>query len=139
MLTNEELEKVFGVPVIAHIVLLDPNKLYGFASCSDLLGCDKMRQGWQYTVGGFSYLYGYRCGEFASWELTSGDCCGDDPDAFYNGVFFEINEQKQPVGIIMRGKMDTVMANLSGQYNSIVILDLTSVEKDTYEPFEWEI
>lgn len=139
MLTNTELEKVFGVPVINHIVLLDANKLYGFASCSDLLGSGKMRDGCQYMIGGFSYLYGYRCGEFASWELTCRDFTGDDPDAFYNGVFFEINEQKQPVGIIMRGKMDTVMANLSGQIDSMTIINLTSVEKDTYGAFEWEI
>lgn len=138
MLTDEELEKVFGVPVINDIVMLDSNKLYGFASCSDLLGSDKMRQGWQCIVGGFLYLYGYRCGEFASWELTSSDCTGDDPDAFYNSIFFEINEEKQPTGIIMRAKMDIMMTYLSNN-NGDIMRDLPNIEKDTYEPFVWEI
>ena len=145
---NEQLEKYFGFP-IKEKVEIDSNKIYGYASCSNLI------PEWRCQIGGFLKVKTYYTTEISYLELIAEKFTNEE--GYHNTVFFEVERDNKgfynPVAIIQSAILDDEFSRLDQesfigghdtgyimQPKGITLMDLTNLYLvDDMKSFEWEI
>jgi hypothetical protein len=135
---DNDFISIFGLPFNDEIVEIDETKIYGLALFGELLKYPQKEANWFYYAGSFLYLFGiYKTIQLIEdLELVGGD-------GLQNAVFFELDNNCQPIKIVIHVKTDSKLRKLYGDIDdrthNIILRDLTFITNTNCPKVQFDV